>query len=144
MSRPNSSVPKGCASRGPSRRSGTLSATGSYGARSGAARAPSTTIRISAAPTPVIRRRRTILHRSPAAPGRAGETAGENRAPWAIGRSVLHPRVHEEVEEVHPEVDQDVDRPHHQDDALDHGVVPPQDRRDDQLPDAGKAEHRLG
>src|SRR4051794_26765962 len=62
----------------------------------------------------------------------------------AIVMSVPDPGIEQRVADVDGEIDEHVPRREHQDDALDDGIVAPQDGVDDETADAGDGEYRLG
>src|SRR5262245_59434300 len=143
-SRPNSSVPR--AYCGPGRRSGlAICATGSCGARTGAASATATTIPTSAAPmtaTGVL----DSARRNRARPARAGSTprgraATAGAAPASlIAKGGVEVRVQEVHEEVHE--DEGDGKDHHG--PLHDRIVALVDAVEERPPEAGQAEDLLG
>src|SRR3989442_14559928 len=71
-------------------------------------------------------------------PGCATRTAASG-----AGSAVTDPRVDDDIEEIDDEVGQDEEGGEDEDDALHHGVVPREDRVDQEQSHPGPAEHRL-
>src|SRR4030095_5327650 len=59
-------------------------------------------------------------------------------------RSIFHARIDGEVQEVDRQIDENVESGDHQKCTLDHRIIAPQDRRNDEVADARQAEDRFG
>src|SRR5262245_30913601 len=141
MSRPNSSVPRMCVALGGLSREAGDSRVGLYEvstpARSAAAmktsrmNAPTTTARLP-------RRRRSQRGRVDVA---AAGTAGTRRSTAAS--VIADAWVDDRVEQVHAQVDEDVGGGGDEDDPLHHGIVAPENGRDDESPQPWDVEDDL-
>ena len=136
MSRPNSSVPRS-AGAGGRRRSPARAVVGLYGDEH-AGRERGQHDQQDRRP-PMTRRCHQDGPGHRASPASAG--AGGQRDATI---TVLDARVDDEVHHVHHQVDQHVRRGRDQHHALDHRIVPAQDRRDDEPPEPRDVEHDLG
>src|SRR5262249_46840634 len=146
-SRPTSSVPNQWTALGAARRAFTSRRCGStrpiVPARIATTRFTATSI----APTSAIFRRTSRRSQSHC-PSR-GETSTRARsltapATWFMGRSPIpDARVEGEIREFHKQVHEGVRQGDQEHDALDHRVVPPEDRRDDETAEPRDIEYRF-
>ena len=56
----------------------------------------------------------------------------------------LHPRIEQAIGQIDDQIDHEIEHDDDQDDALDHGIVPAQDRLDHETADAGQGKHCFG
>src|SRR4029453_11308396 len=130
MSRPNSSVPRMCPGPGGRSREGGGRRVGLWVESTPASKAASTKTRRMSAPATTLwlpRSRRSQRGRVDGAAAGPGETRTSTAA-----SVIADSRIDEGIEKIHPEIDQDIHGGRDEHHPLHHGIVAPQDGRDDE------------
>src|SRR6476660_1639218 len=141
MSRPNSSVPRTWPGPGGRSREAGASRVGLWVESTPANRAASTQTRRMSAPATTLwlpRSRRSQRGRVDAAAAGPGDTRTSTAASL-----IADPWIDEGVEKIHPEIDQDIDGGCDEHHSLHHGIVAPQNGRDDEAAQPRDIEHDL-
>src|SRR5262249_9137492 len=142
MSRPNSSVPRMWVALGGLSREAGESRVGLYDESTPASSAAATKTRRMSAPAITLRLPRSRRSQRGRVEGAAAGAAGTRTS--TVASVIPDARVDERVEEIHAEVDEHVGGGGNEDHALHHGIVTPENGRDDEPPQAGDVEDDLG